>query len=120
MDCLSWHRPALMDITIEPLHLHPQLRPAVAQLIYDEFWTNDPNSSPAWMEGRLSEAVDHARVPLSLVAMADGVMVGTINLIDNDDDKRPHLWPWLAALVSKGRQTAPHRNRPFVHSSVDE
>ncbi len=88
-----------MDITIEPLHQHPQLRPAVAQLIYDEFWTHDPDASPAWMEGRLSEAADHARLPLSLVAMADGVMVGTINLIDNDDDKRPHLWPWLAALA---------------------
>ncbi len=88
-----------MDITIEPLHLHPQLRAAVAQLIYDEFWTNDPDASPAWMEDRLSEAGDHARLPLSFVAMADGVMVGTINLIDNDDDKRPHLWPWLAALA---------------------
>jgi predicted N-acetyltransferase YhbS len=95
----SWHGPALMNITIEPLHRHPQLRAAVARLIYDEFWTNDPDASPAWMEGRLSEAADHARLPLSFVALAGGEMVGTINLIDNDDEKRPHLWPWLAALA---------------------
>lgn len=93
------HRRAHMDIVIEPLCKHPQLRPAVAQLIYDEFWTNDPDASPAWMEGRLSEAADHARLPLSFVALADGAMVGTINLIDNDDDQRLHLWPWLAALA---------------------
>lgn len=98
-----------MNVSIEPLHRHPHLRAAVAQLIYDEFWTHDPNASPSWMAGRLAQAVDHRRLPLSFVALASGptpthaarpgAMVGTINLIDNDDDKRPHLWPWLAALA---------------------
>ncbi len=86
-------------ITIDHLCHQPLLRPAVARLIHDEFWTDKPGASPAWMEARLCEAGDPSRLPLSLVAMAQGAMVGTINLIDNDDDARSHLWPWLAALA---------------------
>jgi predicted N-acetyltransferase YhbS len=88
-----------MKVTIDHLCHHPSLLPAVAQLIYDEFWTGEADASPAWMACRLREASDPSRIPLAYVALAEGEMVGTINLIDNDDERRPHLWPWLAALA---------------------
>ena len=38
-------------------------------------------------------------MPLSLIALVDGQLAGTVNLIENDDEKRAHLRPWLAAMV---------------------
>jgi predicted N-acetyltransferase YhbS len=96
-----------MAIAIAHLFERPALRPAAAQLIYDEFWVGKAGFSPAHFEGRLREAVDPGRLPLSLVACDGDRFLGTINLIDNDDDRRTHLWPWLAALAvapaSRGR-----------------
>jgi len=51
------------------------------------------------LEAHLRTATDAGRIPLSLVALDDERLVGTINLIENDDSKRAHLRPWLAALV---------------------
>ena len=47
----------------------------------------------------LRDADNPDRIPLSLLALVDGQPAGTVNLIHNDDKTRPHLHPWLAALV---------------------
>lgn len=88
-----------MELSIADLLHHPELRPTVAGWIHHEFWRDKPGVTPATLEARLAEAIDPACIPLSLVAIAGGVPVGTVNLIENDDEKRPHLRPWLAALL---------------------
>jgi predicted N-acetyltransferase YhbS len=88
-----------MAFDIVHLLERPALRPAAAQLIYDEFWVGKAGYSPAYFEGRLSEAADPGQLPLSLVACEGDRFLGTVNLIDSDDDQRRHLWPWLAALA---------------------
>ncbi len=87
-------RPIIDHLLNRPAHVA-----AVAQLIYDEFWRDKPSYSAAYFAGRLRAANDPARLPLSLVAITGDATIGTVNLIDNDDERRPHLWPWLAALV---------------------
>lgn len=71
----------------------------VARWIHNEWWRDKPGHTPETMAARLREASDPERIPLSLVALVDEKPVGTVNLVENDDERRPHLSPWLAALL---------------------
>ena len=91
-----------MEVAIDHLYRHAHLTEAVARLIHEEFWRNVENGLTLdYLVAHLRNAGDPARIPLSLVALADGRLAGTVNLIDNDDAKRAHLHPWLAAMVVK-------------------
>lgn len=82
-----------------PLH-HPQLIEPVAKMIYDEFWVDVADGmSQADLAAHLQTAHTARHMPLSLIALVDGQLAGTVNLIENDDAKRAHLRPWLAAMV---------------------
>ncbi|MDX2272067.1 MAG: GNAT family N-acetyltransferase [Cyanobacteriota bacterium] len=88
----------MVPLQIAHLFQHPQAIPQVADWIYQAFWADQPAYDPVFFEQRLAEAVDPHHLPLSLLALIEGIPVGTINLIANDDPNRPHLFPWLAAL----------------------
>ena len=89
-----------MQITTTHLFNHPHLTNAVAQMIYREFWVDvEDGMSETDLSAQLHTAVDAQKIPLCLIAMVDGELVGTANLIENDDAKRAHLKPWLAAMV---------------------
>jgi GNAT superfamily N-acetyltransferase len=70
----------------------------VARWIYGEFWADKDHHSPESLEALLQQASRPDVVPLSLLALAGDTPVGTANLVENDDEARPHLRPWLAAL----------------------
>ena len=88
-------------MTVEITHLFecPEHLEAVATLIHEEWWTDKPGHSVATMKTRLAQANDIDAIPLSLVALRDGRPVGTVNLVENDNEERPDLTPWLAALL---------------------
>lgn len=88
-----------MTVQIDHLFHHPELLRDVAEMIYHEFWRDRPGYSPDFFAALLRQATTPDAIPLSLVALVDGKLAGTINLIENDDADRPHLRPWLAALV---------------------
>jgi predicted N-acetyltransferase YhbS len=89
-----------MSTEITHLFHHAQHTRAVAQMIYDEFWTDVVDGmSVDDLDEHLQNTHDLSRIPLSLIALVDGQLVGTVNLIENDDSKRTHLRPWLAAMV---------------------
>lgn len=89
-----------MSFEVLPLYQRPELVEPVAQLIYEEFWREvEDGYSVADLVAHLRGATDPDRIPLSLIAVEDGQLLGTINLIENDDAKRAHLRPWLAAMV---------------------
>ncbi len=88
-----------MDVQIAHLKDHPEHFPTVARWIHEEFWTGREGHSPERMEARLRTASDPDRIPLSLLALVDGEPAGTVNLVENDDEEREHLTPWLAALL---------------------
>ncbi len=87
-----------MTQTVLHLYERPEHRRLVADWIYEAFWFELEGYSPAFFEGKLSEAAGPDRLPLSLLALEGDRPVGTVNLIVNDDPTRPHLTPWLAAL----------------------
>jgi predicted N-acetyltransferase YhbS len=86
-------------VQIDHLFNHPEHIGLVAGWIYSEFWVGKPGYSVEYFEARLREADNSDRIPLSLLALSDGRPVGTINLVENDNPKRPDLHPWLAALI---------------------
>lgn len=89
-----------MAIDIDHLFRHPQHLPATARMIYDEFWVGVSGGRTVdGLHAHLLTATDPLRVPLSRIAIDGAELIGTVNLIDNDDDHRTHLRPWLAALV---------------------
>ena len=88
-----------LSLHINHLFNTPEHLSTVAGWIYHEFWQDKPGYSPAIFEALLRDADDPGRIPLSLLALIDDRPAGTVNLIHNDDPTRPHLHPWLAALV---------------------
>jgi predicted N-acetyltransferase YhbS len=88
------------DLKIGHLIHTPQHVETVARMIFDEFWVGVQGGLTLdFLTTHLRSTGQLDRIPLSLVGLADGQPVGTVNLIDNDDDKRRHLHPWLAAMV---------------------
>ena len=85
--------PVICHLFELPLH-----RARIADWIYEAFWAGRPGYSPAHLETLLAEARDPDSVPLSLLATTEGRPAGTVNLVVCDDDSRPQLTPWLAAL----------------------
>lgn len=86
-------------LRIQHLYQTPEHIRMVAEWIYNEFWTDKPHMSADILEGYLRNATTDHQIPQSLLAFWDGSPAGTVNLIENDDDSRPHLRPWLAALL---------------------
>ena len=85
-------------ITFIDLFEAPKHIPTVAGWIYNEFWLNKDGYSAVLFENLLKDAKDPSKIPLSLLAFVNDAPAGTINLIENDDEQRTHLRPWLAAL----------------------
>jgi len=93
-----------MRVRIAHLHEQPQHIESVARMIYEEFWREvEGGLSQQFLIDHLRSATDPRRIPLSLVALGeedrDAPVLGTVNLIENDDSRRAHLRPWLAAMV---------------------
>ena len=85
---------------IANLFQHPQLIDSVATLIYDEFWADVVDGmSHQRLVAHLKTASAARQIPLCLIALVDDRLAGCVNLIENDDEKRTHLRPWLAAMV---------------------
>ncbi|WP_413559447.1 GNAT family N-acetyltransferase [Bdellovibrio sp. HCB209] len=88
----------MSSVRIQHLYEVPALIPEVAQWIFNAFWSDKGLPDSSFLVEALGEATSSDAVPLSLVAFIDDKAVGTINLIENDDEERTHLTPWLAAL----------------------
>lgn len=95
------------ELQIVHLYEQPQLRPAVARLIHEEFWTEVPGASVEAMAQRLAGADRADRVPLCRVALHEGAAIGVVNLVESDDEQHTDWTPWLAGMVV----AAPWRGR---------
>ena len=96
-------------MTTKVVHLfeQPEHRAAVAAMIHHEFWTAVPGASVDRMAARLALATLADALPLCVVALREGVPVGVVNLVDNDDEAHAEWHPWLAGMVV----AAPYRGQ---------
>jgi predicted N-acetyltransferase YhbS len=78
----------------------PNLLPAVAEWIYDEWWTEVEGASVATLTDLLRANLIRDRIPLTLVASLDRCPIGTASLLAHDvgTEEWPDLTPWLAAV----------------------
>lgn len=90
-------------LQIDHLCEHPGFVDLAADWIHREFWADKDVHTPESLAGLFRLAITKTQIPLSLLALVDGVPAGTVNLIENDDDQRTHLRPWLAALYVEPR-----------------
>jgi len=88
-----------LAVTVSHLFEVPQHRLAAAELIHHEFWTTVPGASVEGMAARLAQAAQPDRVPLCLVALHEGAVLGVVNLVDDDDEQHTEWTPWLAGMV---------------------
>jgi predicted N-acetyltransferase YhbS len=111
----------LLTPQITHLFNHPHLINAAAQMIYDEFWRDVVDGmSVADLVSHLHTATDATRIPLSLIALRGDELLGTVNLIENDDDTRTHLRPWLAAMVVRADVRGQHIGTQLVNALLTE
>jgi predicted N-acetyltransferase YhbS len=70
----------------------------IAQWFYREWGWFYPDLTVRDLEKRFMARTHKTVLPLALVALDKGKVVGTVSLKDHDMDTRPHYSPWLASL----------------------
>ena len=77
---------------------HQETLPVVARWLFDEWSDLCPGSTPDTFADHLQENCHDNQVPLTLIALVNGGVVGTASLIEYDMDTRHDLSPWLASV----------------------
>lgn len=78
----------------------PEHREAVGTWIYREWWSR-AHSTPEVVLTLLSQHNQQDHIPYTVVALADGLPVGSCCVIENDCAHRPQWSPWVAAVFVK-------------------
>ncbi len=86
-----------MDLELRQLSECPEHLPAVGTWIYDQWWSRRHPSPEVVFELLRTHTVPD-QVPFTVVALADGVPVGSCSVIENDCVHRPQYTPWVAAV----------------------
>jgi GNAT superfamily N-acetyltransferase len=85
-------------IEIETLFDRREFIPLVAQWTWTEWSDLLPSDSCEAFANNLRAATRRDGIPITFVALENGVPIGTAGLIDDDLESRPELTPWLASL----------------------
>ncbi len=85
-------------VTITDLSEQPQHADAVATRIWKAFW--EPYGTPyAQVRSGLEPFLKAEQsIPFAMVAEIDGQVCGNALVIENDEEARPALTPWIAAV----------------------
>lgn len=86
-----------VQVVVQQLSACPAHLTAVGTWIYTQWWSR-AHESPEVVFALLRTHVVPDRVPFTLVALADGLPVGSCSIIENDCVHRPQLAPWVAAV----------------------
>ena len=83
---------------IEYLKEHSEWIPTIAAWFYREWGVYHPGLDVDAIAERLRQRLNTDRLPLALVALEQGAVVGTVSLKEYDMDTRMQYSPWLASL----------------------
>jgi len=101
---------------IEYLADYKDIIPTLAEWSYEEWSYLHPERTLSDVERLISEISNKRHIPISLVAIDKGKVIGMISLKTSDFKARPNLSPWLAGLyVDK-----PHRRKGVGTKLVHE
>ncbi len=83
---------------IESIANHLDLVETIGRWHWAEWGHVDLQGSlESWTDG-LRQRTLRDRIPTTYVALADGGLLGSVTLVENDMDTRPDFSPWLAGL----------------------
>jgi predicted N-acetyltransferase YhbS len=85
-------------MTIEYLADHPDALPTLAQWQHNEWGDLRPGDTVDKRRTRLQGFCNRDRIPLTVVALDDGEVLGSASLILHDMETRMELTPWLAGV----------------------
>ena len=105
---------------IEYIADHPELLPMIASWLFEEWWRVNPDNSIDIVEGRLREAMNRDKLPLTLIAFSDSTPVGAASLIHYDMESRKDLSPWLAAVYVLPEHRGKGVGSQLVHTAVEK
>jgi GNAT superfamily N-acetyltransferase len=92
----SWVKIAI--VKIEYLREHSRWIPTIARWFYNEWREFHPELDVDGIAERLGDRCNTDIIPLALVAIEQGEIIGTISLKKHDMDTRMQYSPWLASL----------------------
>ena len=96
-----------------PLADRPELFPAVGRWHWEEWGAGAPNVSLAEWTDALRAKSGGDGIPITWVALLDGVPVGSVALIERDMPTYPDLTPWLSSVY-----VVPERRNDGVGSAL--
>jgi N-acetylglutamate synthase-like GNAT family acetyltransferase len=85
-------------MTIEYLADHPDALSTLVQWQHNEWGHLRPGDTLEKRKARLQASTNRDRIPLSVVALEDGEVLGSASLVLHDMETRMELSPWLAAV----------------------
>jgi GNAT superfamily N-acetyltransferase len=88
------------NITIDYLANHPELAEELARFSWNEWPSIYEHRGQTFADAlsKYQERTNVDSIPLALVAFAEGKLVGTVSLKDDDLDIRPEIKHWLGGL----------------------
>ncbi len=89
-----------MELEVRQLSECPEYLSAVCDWIYHEWWSR-AHKSPEVVYNLLRSHTVKDQVPFTVVALADGLPVGSCSVIQSDCIYRPQYAPWVAAVFVK-------------------
>jgi predicted N-acetyltransferase YhbS len=86
------------DMNLEYLQHHVQHIPTLARWHHEQWSYLNPQRTLEERAERLQLHVDGRQMPTTIVAIEDGLLLGSASLIENDLPTRTDLSPWLASV----------------------
>ena len=83
---------------IDYLKHHTEFIPLIAGWFHREWGHYYPELTISDIEERLRGRLNIDKIPLALVAIENGVLIGTVSLKISDMDTRKQYTPWLASM----------------------
>ena len=83
---------------IEYLADHPEALPILARWLHEEWGHLRPGDSLEARQARLQNYANRDRIPLTVVALDEGELLGSASLVVHDMETRMELTPWLAGV----------------------
>lgn len=93
--------------------------PVIANWFYNEWGDHYPVKSVEYIAGLLKERMNEASLPLTLIAVENGEVIGTVNLKVRDMSIRQDLSPWLGGLYVREDARKKGVGTQLINAAVD-
>ncbi len=106
-----------MSIQIENLADHVDAIPLLAVWLYGEHWHREQHDSMGSIVSELATHLDPNAIPMTLLAIVNGRVLGTVSLVLDDPRNTFQPGPWLSMLYVNEEQRRQGMGSALVHAA---